>query len=99
MNKTDELKINGFSEISENEMRKTDGGGLASAFAGAFGGGLGSGVISGLYTSCQYAYSCATGRNSMSGTAMGQNILRSMRDGAISGAAAGFVMGAAAPFL
>ena len=26
MNKTDELKVNGFSEISENELQETEGG-------------------------------------------------------------------------
>jgi lactobin A/cerein 7B family class IIb bacteriocin len=26
MNKTDELKINGFSELSENELQETEGG-------------------------------------------------------------------------
>ncbi|MCR5620982.1 MAG: class IIb bacteriocin, lactobin A/cerein 7B family [Treponema sp.] len=34
MNKTDELKINGFSELSENELQETEGG-VAPALMGA----------------------------------------------------------------
>ena len=31
MNKTDELTVNGFSELSENELQETEGGSVAFA--------------------------------------------------------------------